>query len=288
MVLALLAMPVAMPALAAEGARLPVVASFSVVADIVRALGGEHVEVTTLVPAGGDVHVYQPAPADIRKLAQARLVVMNGLGLEGWMVRLVTASGTQARVVEAGAGVPLRQASEAAGDPHAWQSAPNLALYAHAILAGLIAADPDNTAAYQARFAAYAGQLEALETDIRAQMARVPPERRRIITTHDALGYFAAAYGLTTIAPQGFSTDAEPSARDVARLIRQIRAEKIPAVFLEKAADPRLMQRIASESGARIGGTLYTDSLSPADGPAATCIAMLRHNVDTLVNALVP
>ena len=271
-------------------APLPVVASFSILADFVAEVGGPRVAVTALVGPDGDGHVYQPTPADARAVAAARLVVVNGLGFEGWMDRLVKASGSRATIVTATRGVkPLRDPDAGHAhdiDPHAWQDVGNARLYVTSIRDALIDADPAGRADYEARATAYLGRLDALDAEIRAAIARIPADRRRVITSHDAFGYFSNAYGLAFVAPQGVSTESEASARDVARIIRQIRAEKLPAVFLENVSDPRLMDRIARETGARIGGRLYSDALSRADGPAGTYIGMMRNNIRELSSAL--
>jgi len=271
---------------------LHVVASFSILADFVAEVGGPRVAVTALVGPDGDGHVYQPTPADARAVAAARLVVVNGLGFEGWMDRLVKASGSRATIVVSTNGVkPLRDPDAGQGhghavDPHAWQDVGNARLYVAAIRDALVEADPAGRADYEARAKAYLARLDTLDSEIRAAIARLPADRRRVITSHDAFGYFARAYGLAFVAPQGVSTESEASARDVARIIRQIRAEKLPAVFLENVSDPRLMDRIAKETGARIGGRLYSDALSRPDGPAGTYIEMMRNNIRELSSAL--
>ncbi len=275
----------------AEEARLPVVASFSILADFVRQIGGDKVEVEALVGPNGDVHVYEPSPADARSLAKAKLIVVNGLALEGWMSRLIEASGAKAPVIVATKGVTPRQGEEDGKigvDPHAWQNVANAKIYVANILDGLVAADPADADYFQARAKAYDLTLDETEKNVRATIAAIPPERRMIITTHDAFGYFGAAYGFTFIAPEGLSTESEPSARDVARLIAEIRRDHAPAVFLENISDPRLMSRIAKESGAKTGGALFSDSLSPPNGPAATYIAMMNHNIVELKKALAP
>ena len=274
---------IALPARAQEAPRLPVVASFSILADLVRNVGGDRIAVTSLVAPGGDAHVYAPSPQDARKLADARLIVINGLKLEGWIDRLVKSSGTRARIAVATRGVKQLQA-----DPHAWQSVANAKLYVANIRDDLIAADPAGEAAYAAQASAYLARLDTLEAQVHAAIAAIPPERRKLVTTHDAFGYFSAAYGLAFIAPLGVSTDSEASAKDVARIIRQIKAQKIPAVFLENVTDPRLTRQIAAESGAKVGGALYSDGLSPPDGPAGTYIDMVQYNIRELQAALSP
>ncbi len=242
--------------------KLSVVASFSILGDLIREVGGDKVEVKTLVGPDGDVHVYQPSPADAQSLAKARLIVINGLALEGWMERLIAASGAKAPVVVATKGVVAREGlgeGEKGLDPHAWQSIANARIYVGNILAGLVAADPGDGDYFRERAQNYASRLDATEKDVRAAIAQIPPGNRRIITTHDAFGYFGQAYGFSFIAPEGLSTESEPSAKDVARLISQIRREKAPAVFLENISDPRLMRQIAEESGAKLGGELFSE-----------------------------
>jgi zinc/manganese transport system substrate-binding protein len=279
------------PARAAE--PVPVVASFSILADFVQQVGGDRVSVKALVGPNGDGHVYQPTPADAKALAAAKLVVINGLGFEGWIPRLVKASGTRAPVVTASEGVTAQtMVAEEGGqrrtvtDPHAWQDVGNAKLYVAAIRDGLKAADPAGAAAYDANAARYLADLDRVAAEVRAAIAKLPADRRRIITTHDAFGYFGRAYGFQFVAPQGVSTETEASARDVARIIRQIRAERIPAVFLENVSDPRLMDRIAKETGAKVGGRLYSDALSEPGGPAGTYIDMMRSNIRELNEAL--
>lgn len=277
---------------------IPVVATFSILADFVKQVGGERVAVTTLVAAGADAHVYSPTPADARALAGARLVFVNGLGFEGWVNRLIRSSGTRATVVTASAGVrPLKAEkgghdhghghSHGENDPHAWQSVANVRLYVETIRAALAAADAAGAEVYGANARRYLASLDELENEIRSSIARIPADRRRIITAHDAFQYFEKAYGVDFVSPRGVSTAAEPSPQQIARIIQQIRRDKIPAVFLENISDPRLIKRIADETGARIGGTLYSDALTPAGGPASTYIDLMRHNVRQLVGALV-
>jgi zinc/manganese transport system substrate-binding protein len=265
--------------------RLNVVASFSIIGDFVRNVGGERVSVTTLVGADGDVHVYTPAPADAKKIADAKLVIVNGLGLEGWLSRLAQTAATKAAIVVATAGIaPLKIGSDA--DPHAWQSVANARIYVTNIRDALGAADPVNAEAYRANAEAYLTKLDALDREVRAAIAKIPESRRKVISTHDAFGYFAAAYGVEFIAPLGVSTESEASARDIARIITQIRTSKIPAVFLENISDPRLIRRISAETGVRVGGTLYSDSLTGEKGDAPTYIDMVRHNIRALTSAL--
>jgi len=270
--------------LRAQG-RINVVASFSILGDFVSQVGGERVHVTTLVGADGDVHVYTPAPSDASKIAEAKLLVINGLGLEGWLPRLVQSAGGNAAIVTATKGItPLEIGS--VPDPHAWQSVVDAKIYVANIRDALITADPADAETLRVTAQTYLAKLDALDREVRQAVARIPQSRRKVISAHDAFGYFAKAYGIEFIAPSGVSTDSEASARDVAAIISQIRAFKIPAVFLENVSDPRLMQRIAAETGARIGGTLYTDSLTGENGAAPTYIDMVRHNITTLTSAL--
>jgi zinc/manganese transport system substrate-binding protein len=274
---------VAFPARAEE--RLNVVASFSILGDLVRNVGGERVSVTTLVGPNSDVHVYSPTPADAKKVADAKLVFINGLGLEGWLPRLVQSAGGKASIVTATSGIaPLTLGSDA--DPHAWQSVANAKIYVGNIRDALVAADPASAELLRSQADAYLAKLDALDREVRAAMAQIPESRRRVISTHSAFGYFAAAYGVEFIAPIGVSTESEASARDIARIITQVRSAKIPAVFLENMSDPRLIRRISAETGAKVGGTLYSDSLTAEKGDAPTYIDMVRHNIKALTSAL--
>lgn len=282
----------ATPVLALE--KLPVVATFSILGDFVKNVGGERISLTTLVGPNGDAHVYSATPADAKNVADAKVVFANGLGFEGWMERLVKASGTKAQLVVATRGIKARRMAGGHGhghahdelDPHAWQSVANAKIYVMNIRNALIAADPAGTAEYEANARAYLAKLDELEKEIRAAIAAIPQGRRKVITSHDSFAYFKAAYGIDFVAPQGVSTEAEASAQDVAKMIRQIRAQKIPAVFLENVSDPRLVKRIADETGAKIGGTLFSDALSDASGPAPTYIDMMRHNLRQFADAL--
>ena len=288
------------------------VASFSVLGDMVKNVGGDRVEVTTLVGPNGDAHVFNPTPADARTLASADIFFVNGLGFEGWMERLENASGFKgALVVTSGGLMPIAMRAEEGhdhgdeaddhndalaedddsqagqvSDPHAWQNLFNGKIYVTNIRDGLIAADPEGKAVYEANAAKYLAAIDAEDQAVKAAIASLPKARRKIITSHDAFGYFGNAYGLEIIAPEGVSTESEASAQDVAKIIRQIRAEHIPAVFLENITDRRLLDQIASETGAKIGGVLYSDALSEPDGPAPTYLDMFRHNAGALTAAL--
>ena len=273
--------------------KVKAVASFSILGDMVRQVGGDRVEVVTLVGPDGDAHVFSPTPADAKALAGAQLFFANGLGFEGWMERLEKSSGFKGKTIVASEGVKPRTMVEEEGgtpetitDPHAWQDLANGKIYAANIRDGLIATDPDGKSVYEANAAKYLDAIAKEGEAVKEAIGKLPPERLRIITSHDAFGYFGAAYGLEIIAPEGVSTESEASAQDVAKIIRQIKAEKIPAVFIENITDHRLLDQIARETGAKIGGTLYSDALSGPDGPAPTYLDMFRHNVGTLTAAL--
>ena len=363
---AVLSSPFAAPSAAAE--PLQVVATFSILGDMVQTIGGDRVTVTTLVGPGGDMHVFQPTPRQAASLAGADMVVMNGLGLEGWLERLVEASGYDGPLIEAAHGVtPLpagghdddahaddaheehaheehaheehaheehaheehadgdhdreehaEDTADAHGhddhaheehaeadyhdhanehghehahdhgayDPHAWQDLGNAVLYVAEITEALSEADPDGAATFAANAAAYVDAIEALNAEGHATLGALADDRRTVLTNHDAFAYFAGAYGITFVAPQGISTEAEPSARDVAALIRQIRDDGIDAVFLENLADNRLVEQIAAETGATVGGVLYADALSAPGTPGSTYLGMMRHNIEVLAKAL--
>ena len=293
-------------------AKVPVTATFSILGDLVQQVGGDQVSVSTLVGPNGDAHVYQPTPQDIRTLAHSKLLVSNGLSFEGWLERLDTASGFKGVKVVASQGIKPHQMQEEAEhqdeaahdhadadhdheaghhhhgglDPHAWNDPANVLVYVDNIARGLSQVDPEHASLYADNAARYKAQLQKLDADYRARFAKLSADRRRAITSHDAFGYLAQAYHLTLIGAQGISTDAEPSAAEIAGLIRQIRSEKIPALFVENISNPNLIQQIERETDARVGGELYSDALSPAEGEAATYLALLEHNLNTLLAAL--
>ncbi len=279
----------------------PVIASFSILADMARALLPDTVDVVALVGPDADSHAFQPRPADAERIARAPLVVVNGLGFEGWMDRLVRASGYTGPVIVASAGIrPLRAAKSDHGhghghdhghdhggtDPHAWQSLPLARRYVDNLERAFAARWPAERAAIEARAADYRGRIDALDARIRGWLDRVPRTERRIITAHDAFGYFAAEYGVEILAPRGWSTASEPSAAAVGRLVQQIRRQRVRAVFLENISDPRLVRRIADEGGAAVGGTLYSDALSRPGGPADSYLRMVEHNATLIARAL--
>lgn len=269
---------------------LPVVATTSVLQDLIRNVGGDKVAVKTLVGPDGDAHTYEPTPSDAKAISTARLVVINGLGLEGWLTRLMGSAGfTGTRVIATEGIAPLTMAEEAGGkartvtDPHAWQSLQNGQIYVANIAKGLAAADPANAATYRQNAEAYSQRLAALDTKIRAELAEVPAPQRRVITTHDAFQYYGKAYGVAFIAPIGLSTEeGEPSAGDVAKLERQIKREKLHALFLENISNSRLIEQLARDTGAIVGPPLFSDALSKPDEPAPTYIQMFEYNTATL------
>ena len=273
----------------AQAKPLEAVASFTVLADMVQTVGGNHVHVTSLIGPNGDPHVYEPTPADAQALRHADITFVSGLHLEGWMERLIKASGYQGNPVVLSTGIKTRGMEENGVqivDPHAWNSAANGVIYVRNIMAALTKTDPQNAADYQARGEHYVQQIQALDAYARAQVASVPVAQRKVLTSHDAFGYFGDAYGVTFLSPLGFSTESEASAADVSKLIRQIKDERVSAYFFENSGDPRLVKQIAAASGAQPGGELYVEALSPANGPAATYATMFRYNVDQLVKAM--
>ena len=291
-------------ALPAAADPLKVVASFSIIGDFAKNVGGERIALTTLVGPNGDAHVYEPKPADAAVVSDADVVLVNGLHFEGFLQRLVEASATKATVVELTKGVEAlaavdekhegetHEAEAEAGhdhgaiDPHAFQSIANAKTYVKNIADAFCSADADGCDAYRANAEAYNGKLDTLETEVKAAVASIPADKRTIITSHDAFGYFQHAYGVTFLAPEGISTDAEASAADVARLIEQVRHDKASAIFVENITNQRLIEQIASETALKIGGTLYSDALSDADGPAATYIDMMRNNIGAIKGAI--
>lgn len=285
------------PATAEE--KVPVVATFSILADIVREVGGERIAVKTLVGPEGDAHVYQPTPTDSSDIAKAKLVIQNGLKFEGWMEKLIASSGYKGKVVTATAGVKPISVPDRHGhsdkhghdhsgksDPHAWQNAANVIVYAKNIRDGLCKVDTAGCETYTRHAARYSTEIQALDAEIKAKLKAIPADRRRIITSHDAFGYYAVAYGVKFIAPRGISTEAEASAKDVAKLITQIRKDKVTALFVENVTDTKQMEQIARETKVKIGGRLYSDALSKADGPAPTYVKMMRHNLTLISEAL--
>jgi len=298
---AALAFALSLTAPSAAQAKEPiaVVATFSILGDMVKRIGGDHIAVTTLVGPSGDTHVYRPTPADARAVKGADLLFVNGLDFEGWIDRLEEASGFDGRRVVATEGIKPIGIEETEGehkdhdhhnhgefDPHAWQSLRLAEVYVENIMIALAQADPDNAAAFYRNRVAYVAEIQALDAEVRAMMSAIPETKRTVVTPHDAFQYFAADYGLTFKAPQGLSTESEASAADVAKLIVQIREQGISAYFVETIIDNRLVDQIGRETGAARGGTLYSGALSGPDGPASTYLDMIRHNATALATAL--
>jgi len=303
-----------LPVIAQSNQQTPVVATFSILGDMVERIGGEHVNVETLVGPGGDAHVYQPTPADAREVSEAKVLIVNGLEFEGWLNRLIDASDFSGKRIVATAGIqPISLEEEehhedeehakteehedeehsddkdhhhGAFDPHAWQSLTNAINYVDNITAALSQADPSNASDFYQNRASYVAEIKALNTEISDSIAMIPESKRTVVTSHDAFGYFAKSFGLTFEAPQGMSTESEASAQDVAGLIKQIRDDNISAVFVETITDNRLLEQIARETGASIGGTLYSDALSGPEGPASSYLDMMHHNATTITKAL--
>ncbi len=268
---------------------LDVVASFSVLGDMVTQIGGEHVHVTDLVGPNGDPHEFEPSPKDSKTLAKADVVFVSGLGLEGWLDRLIAASGYKGEVVTASTGVTpltLVEDGKTATDPHAWNSMANGVIYARNILEALIKADPDNAQDYRQRGERYIQQLQQLDDNARKTFAAIPQDKRRVLTSHDAFGYFAAAYGVKFLAPLGYSTESEASSKGVAELITQIKQTHVKSYFIENQTDPRLVKQIANASGAKPGGELYPEALTDATGPAATYTEAFSHNVAAMAASM--
>jgi zinc/manganese transport system substrate-binding protein len=273
----------ASPALAAP---LPVTASFSILGDMVQQVGGDKVAVTTIVGPNADTHVYEPTPGDVQKLLSGQVFFVNGLGFEGWMERLVQSSGFKGQVVVASTGLAPRQLDEdgkTVADPHAWQSLGNGLIYVENIRAALCAADSADCASFTANATAYAQKIAALDAQVKAEIGAVPTDKRKVITTHDAFGYFGAEYGVTFLAAEGLSTDAEPSASGLAQLVTQVKAESVKAIFLENMSDPRILEQISREAGVTIGGELFADALTPPEGGGAHYLELVAHNAQLLV-----
>lgn len=274
---------------ASEAKTLNAVATMTVLADVVHVVGGDHVTVKSLVGPNGDPHVYEPTPDDARALKAADVVFVSGEGLEGWMLRLIKASGYKGMITVASDGIETRKMDDDGKiitDPHVWNDPKNGIVWARNIAKVLSAIDPEDTADFNANADKLVADLTALDAYARQAISAIPEDKRKVLTTHDAFGYFARAYGVTFLAPQGISTEAEASAAAVGKLIRQIRKEGVKVYFFENSNDPRLVQQIARETGAQSGGALYVESLSQPEGPAPTYLKMLKWNIDALVSAM--
>lgn len=270
---------------AAHGEKLKVVASFSILGDMVEQVAGDMADVTTIVGPDADAHLYTPNAADAKAVAQADVIFVNGMGFETWSATLIENSGTEAQVFVATDGItPLLVEGEV--DPHAWNSLLNGVAYVENIANGMAAADPDHADVYKANASAYAEKLYALHEETRTKLSALPEDKKVVVTAHDAFGYLANAYGLTFLAPVGIDTEAEPSAKDLAALIKQLKEDKAAALFVENITSPALVQQISEETGIAIGGRLFSDALSERGGPATSYLAMFEHNLGALVAAL--
>ncbi|AFR25910.1 metal ABC transporter solute-binding protein, Zn/Mn family [Bartonella quintana] len=277
--------------------KIRVVASFSILADLVKNVGGDHISITTLVGLNANTHIYEPIPRDAQALKNAHIIFINGLHLEGFIDRLITASGTKALLVEVSANIPpLEIKNQGHGveqhhhhssvDPHAWQTIPNVEIYVKNIATAFCKIDQQSCANYRKNANAYIQKLKETQEILKTKIATIPKNRRIIITSHNAFGYFAQEYGFTILAPQSASPEAEATAADVAKLINQIKTNKAAALFVENISNPRLIKQISKETGLKIGGTLYSDALSNKNGPAATYLDMMEHNVNTIIDAI--
>lgn len=282
-VAALLSSPLAM------AKTVDAVASFSILGDIVHEVGGEHVKVTTLVGPDGDPHSFEPSPKDSKAINASDVVFVSGLGLEGWIDRLVTASGYKGHLVTASEGINSRKMEEDGKqitDPHAWNSMANGVIYATNVMNALIKADPEDADYFRQRGKAYIEQLQKLDAWAKTEFTGIPQSKRKVLTSHDAFGYFGQEYHVSFMAPVGFSTEAEASASGVASLIKQIKEQQVKTYFIENQTDPRLVKQIAAASGAQPGGELYPEALSGPQGPATTYIKAFKHNVETIVASM--
>jgi zinc/manganese transport system substrate-binding protein len=267
------------------------VTSISILADFVRAVGGDAIAVESIVPVGGDPHVYEPVPSDARKLARAAIVFRNGAGLERWMDRLIGTTSDRRPVVTLADGLtPIVQASgtyQGRPDPHMWMDPSLAARYVLRIRDVLAQRYPAHAAAFRRNAAAYLDELAALDAEIRGRVERIPPARRKLVTTHDAYRYFATRYGLELVASiWGISTEAEPSAAEVSRIVTAVRNAGVPTVFVETTVNPKLMQRIARDAGVRIGAPLYGDSVGGPGSGAETYLGMMRANASAIAAGL--
>lgn len=292
-----------LPVSQAVAERLNVIASFSIIGDFARAVGGDRINLRTLVGPDGDAHIYEPKPADAIAMAKADVILVNGLQFEGFISRLIKASETSAPVIETTQGAHiLRDPSgghyhyysgkavfhEAPFDPHAWQSVANAKVYVANIANAFCAQDNAGCEVYRANAQSYQAQLDQLDADIQRTIAAIPQHKRTFVIGHNAFRYFEQAYGLHFLSPKSVSTEAEASAADVAGTVREIRAQHAAAVFAENISNPRLVEQIAAAAGLKVAGVLYSDALSAPEGPAANYIALMRHNLNTIAHAVHP
>lgn len=265
-----------------------VVATTTIIADVAQYIAGDRLEVYCIMPIGGDPHIYQPVPGDARMIARSDLVLLNGLQLEGWLTELARHAGGSRPMIVVTEGINPLKDDERHGepDPHAWFDVRNMHYYVDNIVRGFLLIDPDGEEEYRARAREYKAKLDSLDSWVREQIATLPEERRILITSHDAFRYFGEAYGVRVLALQGISTEAQPQTRDVIELVRTIRQYNVPAVFIETSVNPKMLEQIARDSGVRIGGELFSDSIGYPDHEGGTYIGMIRYNVRTFVEAM--
>ncbi|AGF75321.1 metal ABC transporter solute-binding protein, Zn/Mn family [Bartonella vinsonii] len=277
--------------------KIKVVVSFSILADLVKNVGGDHISMTTLISPNTNIHTYEPTPHDAKILRNAHIIFINGLHLEGFINRLITASDTKALLVEVSDNIsPLEIKNQEQStkrhhhhsdiDPHAWQTISNVEIYIKNIATALCKIDQPSCTSYRKNSETYIQKLKSAQETFKTKIATIPKDKRVIITSHDAFGYFAQEYGFIILAPQSASTETEATAADVAKLIKQIKANKVTALFVENISNPRLIKQISKETGLKIGGTLYSDALSDENGPVATYLNMMEHNVNTIIDAI--
>ncbi|TCK08534.1 metal ABC transporter solute-binding protein, Zn/Mn family [Marinobacterium mangrovicola] len=276
-------------AMPVQADTLDVVASFTVLADVVKNVGGDQVNVTSLVPANGDPHDFEPSPENARALKQADVTFLSGENLEIWFERLAEASGNTQTPVIVSDGIAthtFEEDGETIIDPHVWNSAANVLVWIDNIEQALVAAAPEDAAAIHQSADAYRQKIQALDADIKAKIDAVPEEARKVLTSHDAFGYYTAEYGVQFMSPLGVSTETEASAGEVARLIDQIKEEGVKVYFIESSNDGRLVEQIANATGAKSGGELYPEALSAADGVAPTYIELMNFNTSQILSAI--
>lgn len=268
--------------------KIKVVSSASIFQDMAKNIGGDKITSESIVPVGGDPHTYTPKPSDVELVSSADLILINGLTFEGWITELIENSGTKAKVVLITEGIePIKSLNyHNASDPHAWMNAQNGLKYAYNISAGLAAVDPDNALYYADNGSKYSAEIKKVDSYIKQQIATIPEAQRILITSHDAFQYYGRAYDITLNAIMGISTESEAQSKDVQRVVNAIKVNKVPAVFIESTINPKMLQQIASDTGVKIGGELYADSIGEEDSEAPTYLKMLTHNTDVIVNAL--
>lgn len=267
-----------------------VVTTFSILQDMVQEIGQDKIEVRNLVEPNQDTHVFEPRPENAKDLAQAKLVVKNGLGFEGWLNRLIKASGYQGKVIEASKGIrPIfygTRRRRRIADPHAWHSLENAQIYVDNIVESLSTLLPKDADFFKARAEVYKKSLKTLQEKVQKDLEEIPSEKRTIISNHNAFNYLGRDYGITFYAPLGLSTGSEPSAKAVAKLIEKIRKEKIRAMFVENISNTRLLEQISKETGVKIVGVLYSDALSKPGTEADTYLKLMEYNLSSLIKAL--